>query len=101
MITKETNYMEAVEAAKSRVQEKLETAQRKAAESAKAAMEAVEAAKFRVGGRFQTAQRKATETAKAAAETTGRYIRENPGRTILVVALAACTFGYLLGTKRE
>ncbi|MDB6067843.1 MAG: hypothetical protein JWR26_4051 [Pedosphaera sp.] len=101
MTTTERDYKEAVEAARSRVREKLEAAQQKAVESAKAAREAIEAAKSQMDEKFGTAQRKALRTAKAATEATNRFVHENPWRSILIATLAACTFGYLLGTKRD
>jgi ElaB/YqjD/DUF883 family membrane-anchored ribosome-binding protein len=70
---------EYLEEAKARASEKLETGQRK----------------------LESAQRKLGKTARTATETADRYVRENPWRMVLIVALAACTFGYLLGASRD
>jgi ElaB/YqjD/DUF883 family membrane-anchored ribosome-binding protein len=57
--------------------------------------------KSRVGDTLQNVQQKVGETTKAATEATDRYVRENPWRMIGMVALAACAFGYLLGSLRD
>lgn len=50
---------------------------------------------------LQNVQEKVGDKAKAATEATDRYVRENPWRMVAVVAIAACAFGYLLGTLRD
>ena len=60
-----------------------------------------EEAKSRVSETLQSAQQKIGDKAKAASEATDRYVRENPWRMVAVVAIAACAFGYLLGTLRD
>jgi ElaB/YqjD/DUF883 family membrane-anchored ribosome-binding protein len=65
------------------------------------ASEYTERAKSKVGETLQNVQQKVGDTAKAASEATDRYVRENPWRMVAVVAIAACAFGYLLGTLRD
>jgi ElaB/YqjD/DUF883 family membrane-anchored ribosome-binding protein len=60
-----------------------------------------EQAKSRVSETLQNVQEKVGDKAKAATEATDRYVRENPWRMVAVVAIAACAFGYLLGTLRD
>ncbi len=61
----------------------------------------VEPVKSRVRETLQNVQDKVGESAKVASETADRYVRENPWRMIAAVALAACAFGYLLGTLKD
>jgi ElaB/YqjD/DUF883 family membrane-anchored ribosome-binding protein len=61
----------------------------------------LEPVRTKVNKTLRHAQARMGESARAAGEATDRYAHENPWRLVAVTALAACMFGYLIGSLRE
>jgi ElaB/YqjD/DUF883 family membrane-anchored ribosome-binding protein len=57
--------------------------------------------KSQVSEKMQNVKERVGQTAKNVSRTTDRYVRDNPWRTVAIAALAACMFGYLLGSLRD
>ena len=61
----------------------------------------VEPAKSKLTHTMQDMQSRVGDTAKNVSYATNRYVRDNPWKTIGLVALAACLVGYLLSSARD
>ena len=57
--------------------------------------------KSQVSEKLQNVQERVGETARNVTDATDRYVRDNPWKTIALVALAACMVGYLLSAARD
>lgn len=57
--------------------------------------------KSRASEKLQSAQQKVSDTARNVSRVTDEYVRGNPWKTVAVVALAACMFGFLIGTQQR
>ena len=63
--------------------------------------EYIEPMKSRFTDKMGDIQYRVTDTAKSVSRATDRYVRDNPWKTVAVVALAACMFGWLLNSARD
>ncbi|MDB6023531.1 MAG: hypothetical protein JWQ04_3388 [Pedosphaera sp.] len=61
----------------------------------------VEPVKSQVSETLEQAQTRVRDTAKNVSYATDRYVRDNPWKTIAIVALAACMFGWFLNAARD
>ena len=60
-----------------------------------------EAAASKLTDTMQDMQNRVGDTAKNVSYATDRYVRENPWKTIALVALGACLVGYMLSAARD
>lgn len=65
------------------------------------AKEYIEPVKTQVSEKLRDVQGRVSETAKNVSHATDQYVRENPWRTIAVVAIAACLVGWFLNAARD
>jgi ElaB/YqjD/DUF883 family membrane-anchored ribosome-binding protein len=61
----------------------------------------IEPMKSQVSDTLQNVQERVGKTAKNVSRVTDEYVHDNPWRTVAFAAIAACLFGYLLGTLRD
>ncbi|WP_040548015.1 DUF883 family protein [Pedosphaera parvula] len=78
-----TNLKDTAEDIKSKASDRYQNLQRKASE------------------KFQNVQKKVTDTAKNVSGVTDTYVHDNPWKSVAMVALAACIFGFLIGNARH
>lgn len=63
--------------------------------------EYIEPIKSQVSDKLRDAQGRVSETAKNVSYATDQYVRENPWKTVAIVALAACLVGWFLNAARD
>jgi ElaB/YqjD/DUF883 family membrane-anchored ribosome-binding protein len=56
----------------------------------------IEPVRSRVSQRLRDVQDRMSDTARSVGDTTNQYVRENPWKTIAIVAIAACLTGWFL-----
>jgi len=61
----------------------------------------VEPVKSQVADKLRDVQDRVGEKAKDISYATDQYVRENPWRTIAIVALAGCLIGWFLNAARD
>jgi ElaB/YqjD/DUF883 family membrane-anchored ribosome-binding protein len=61
----------------------------------------IEPMKEQAAETMQDVQKRVGETTRNVSRATDRYVRDNPWRTLAIVALASCIVGYLLSSARD